>query len=121
MNKMKLLGKKLRSRCGESIAEVLIALLIAALGLTLLAAMITSASRMIRMSKANMAAYVTAQNALVSRPSASIDDVITVDTGKKATVSTKLTDDYDTAAGISVKSYTISVTGKSVVAYAKGS
>ncbi len=121
MNKMKQLGKKLRSRCGESIAEVLIALLIAALGLTLLAAMITSASRMIRMSKQNMEAYTATQNALVSRPSASINDVITVDSGKKATVSTKLTEDYDTDAGISVKSYTISVTGKSVIAYAKGS
>lgn len=67
MKRMKRLFKKLSSRRGESIAEALIGLLIAALALTLLAGMIGASSHMVLNSKKNMADYVDGQNALNAR------------------------------------------------------
>ena len=49
--------KKLRSKKGESIGEVLVALLISSLGLTLLAGMITSAKSVLDRSKTKMDSY----------------------------------------------------------------
>ncbi len=49
--------KKLRNQKGDSIAEVLIALLISALALVMLASMITSSANMITNSKDRMNAY----------------------------------------------------------------
>ena len=54
------LSKKLKGNAGESIAEVLIALLIAALALTMLASVITTAAKTITKSKQQMDAYYTA-------------------------------------------------------------
>ena len=51
------LKKKIGSRAGESIAETLVALLIAALALVMLAGAITAASNMITVSKAKMDDY----------------------------------------------------------------
>ena len=63
----KLIRGKLNSRKGESIAEVLVALLIAALALVMLASMITSSSSMIKSSRIKMQDYYTANNALETR------------------------------------------------------
>ena len=54
---------RLRSKAGESLAEVLIALLIAALALTMLASVINTTARIIRQSKASMTAYYTKESA----------------------------------------------------------
>lgn len=63
----KLIVRKLKNRKGESIGEVLVSLLIAALALVMLASMITSSSRMIQASKVKIQEYYVANNALETR------------------------------------------------------
>ena len=58
---------KLNSRTGDSIAEVLVALLISALGLVILASMIISSTRMISSSRDKMERYYEANNILESQ------------------------------------------------------
>ena len=60
----KLITNKMRESAGESLAEVLIALLIAALALTMLASVISSASKIITNSKTAVAEYYDANNRL---------------------------------------------------------
>jgi type II secretory pathway component PulJ len=59
---------KLRSRRGDSIAEVLISLLISVVALVMLAAMITSSTRLIQRSRDAMEKYDAANNVLASMP-----------------------------------------------------
>ncbi len=74
MKKLKLsLSKKLKGNGGESIAEVLIALLIAALALTMLASVITTAAKTITKSKEQMDAYYTANEWLSSHTTSETD------------------------------------------------
>ena len=54
---MKSLCRKLKSRAGETISEVLIALLISSLGLVMLAAMITASARTITKSREVLETY----------------------------------------------------------------
>ena len=61
--KRKMLAK-LRSRAGESLTETLVALLIAALGLVILAGAISSTMNMVRNSKTRMTSYYSANNAV---------------------------------------------------------
>ena len=56
--------KKLKNRKGETIAETLVALTIAAIGLVLLASMIQSSSNMIRTSNEQVKRYVAEENRL---------------------------------------------------------
>ncbi len=58
---------KLKAQAGESIAEVLIALLIAALALTMLASVISTSARIINQSKSKMAAYYDANDGLAKQ------------------------------------------------------
>lgn len=71
--------KRLKSNAGETIAEVLIALLIAALALTMLASVISASTRIISQSKAKLADYYAANNQLSEE--VKIDDKITETTG----------------------------------------
>ena len=64
--KAKNILSKLKSEAGESLGEVLIALLIAALALTMLASVITTASSIINRSKTAMDRYYAATNGLNS-------------------------------------------------------
>jgi len=64
---IKRIGKKLNTNAGESLAEVLVALLIAALALVMLASMITSSASIIQNSRKNIEAYYAANNALESK------------------------------------------------------
>lgn len=57
---------KLKSRSGESIAETLVAVLIAAFGLLMLAGTINSASNLITNSKKKLSEYYEANNTLAS-------------------------------------------------------
>lgn len=61
------LAAKLKSNAGESIGEVLVALLIAALALTMLASVIYTSSRMINESKTMLGEYYTANQDLEKR------------------------------------------------------
>lgn len=58
--------QQIKNKKGESIAETLVALLIAALGILLLASMIMSSSNIISRSKTAIDEYVNAENKLVS-------------------------------------------------------
>ena len=66
---MKKLKAKLLSQAGESLGEVLVTLLIAALALTMLASVIFTSSKVIAQSKTNMAAYYTENDKLENRSS----------------------------------------------------
>lgn len=54
-------SEKLKSRAGETLSEVLIALLIAALALTILANMISASSKMVLDSRSSLEKYYQAQ------------------------------------------------------------
>ena len=58
------LKRKIRSRKGDSIAEVLIALLISSLALVMLASMISSSGRMITTSQSVMEKYYAASSVM---------------------------------------------------------
>lgn len=78
MRKLKAkITSKLKGSAGESLAEVLIALLIAALALTMLASVISTSARIITQSKAKMKDYYDRNNVLESQ-SATPDDTKTV-------------------------------------------
>ncbi len=62
----KTIKKKLSGKKGDSIAEVLIALLISSLALVMLAAMINSSDNMITYSKKKMSAYYSESAAFAS-------------------------------------------------------
>ncbi len=62
------LKKKIGSQAGDSIAEVLVALLISSLALVMLASMITSSSKIITASKTKMQDYYSESSGLISPP-----------------------------------------------------
>ncbi len=121
--KKKLL-EKLRSRRGDSIAEVLVALLISAVALVMLASMIADSSRLILRSRDRMAEYDAANNALAvmsADEDDDADDLLIVRTGTvtvKDTADTAVNLTGASGAGISVKVYeNKGYGGKSVIAY----
>ncbi|MCR5294087.1 MAG: hypothetical protein K6E30_02775 [Lachnospiraceae bacterium] len=61
---MRRIKRKLKSSSGESIVEVLVALLISALALTMLAGMVTASQRIITRSEQVLKAYYSSENAL---------------------------------------------------------
>ena len=67
------MGKRFKSRKGETITEVLVALLISALAIALLAGMMTASSNMINKSKDKIEKYVGAENTIVERSANSPD------------------------------------------------
>ncbi len=70
--------KKLKSQGGETIAELLVALLIAALALTMLASMISSSSKVILRSMDSMEKYVAAENQISAHEKKSGDDNVRI-------------------------------------------
>ena len=78
MNMKKQMLKKLRSNSGESIAETLVAVLIAALALLMLAGTINTASRLITRSKTALDAYYTENNKLSEHSSSNSSGTSTV-------------------------------------------
>lgn len=61
---MDALKKKLKNKKGESIAEVMVGMLISVLGLVLLATAISAATNMVIKSKTKMANYIREENKL---------------------------------------------------------
>ena len=90
---IKRVKQKLKSDAGESIAEVLIALLIAALALTMLASVISTSARMITQSKEKLEKYYAANEELNTRTHDSSKNLTTTGTGKEVTVTVKAGDD----------------------------
>lgn len=117
--------EKLRSRRGDSIAEVLVAMLISAVALVLLASMIASSSRMIRRSRESMEDYDAANNVLAAMPDTVPDTVHTVTKASDVELNVKNADSQTvrlkTASGNVVTVYeNAGYAGKTVVAYKKG-
>ena len=112
--------KRLRSRVGETITEVLVSVLIAALGMTLLAGMISAASKMITDSKKSTETYVNAENILATQPDSLEGTDVHVDIGNDTVT---LSGDHINKlsnAGIEpvpVVTYTVTVKNSSVVSY----
>lgn len=116
----KRITEKLSNCRGDSIAEVLVALLISAVALVMLASMISSSSRLILQSKEKMTRYDKANNALAEMSGAGESKNLTV---------TDITDPSDTkeinmepgaVSAISVNVYeNEGYRGNKVIAYKK--
>lgn len=70
--------RKLGGRAGESLAEVLVALLVSTIGILLLASMIQSANMMIVSSRSHYRDYIEAENALESQSGGGREDHINI-------------------------------------------
>jgi Tfp pilus assembly protein PilV len=70
---MKKMRSRLRSQKGESIAEVLVAVLVSMVALTMLALMITATTKMVIRSRAKMDEYVMDNNELVEKDGAALN------------------------------------------------
>ena len=68
--------KKLRSRAGETLAETLVALLVASIGLTMLASMINSSARLITKSRSVLRDYYAENNKLEERAEAGNFEIV---------------------------------------------
>ena len=119
---------KLRSRRGDSLAEVLVAMLISAVALVMLASMIASSGRMIRRSRESMEEYDAANNVLASMPDTVPAAINTVTKASNVELNVKVKNaDSETvvrlrsAGGDLVTVYeNAGYAGKTVVAYKKG-
>ncbi len=124
---MKKLIKKLRSRLkgkgGETLAEVLVAMLIAALALTMLASVISTASDMIQRSKTTTEAYYSQNNLLEQQPATTDTLSITVVFENRKDISGKnITVKLKTGGG-AMTAYRYEnngLSGMSVISYKKG-
>lgn len=104
--------RKLNSNRGETLVEVLVAVLISALALVMFAAMISTATRLTVQSKNTLKVYYSNNAILESKISSSGEDAtITVSTSGTGT---NLTDT------IPVKVYTNIFSKTEVIAYGKG-
>ena len=67
MSRKKTNQRKLSSQRGETIAEVLVALLVSAMGMMMLAGMVFASGKMITKSRASMSEYIGKENTLSAR------------------------------------------------------
>ena len=101
--------RKLKNQAGETIAEVLVALLISSIALVMLASMISSTANMVTSSKSKMEAYYKANERLEKQ-------------NEKADVSfsIQISDKEDTAISVqaaNIPGFKNEVLGKTVYAY----
>ena len=75
---VKKLKARLKSQSGESIAEVLVAVLLSAIGLTMLALMISATTRMVIRSKKITTDYVGSNNLLVEKGDTTLNGKVEV-------------------------------------------
>ena len=109
---------KLKSQLGESIAEVLIALLISSLGMLLLASMIATSARLISKSKDRINQYVEAENNLVEQ-TGGVSGTITINLTDSVGHTIKLTDEIQVGK-ISATYYVAdSVADRPIISYKK--
>lgn len=111
------LKNKLRSQAGESIAEVLVSLLIAALSLMLLAGMISATFDMVTRSRETVKTYVQANNTLVEQSGTGAAGSVSFTAGGSALTLTE-----GSTGSVNVSCFTNdTVGGKTVTSYKKGS
>lgn len=98
MHLLSAIFEKLAEKAGESIAEVLVSLLISTVALTMLAGMITSASRIVLKSDISVQQYVEQGNGLVQFAGSGEDGTATISIKSSGDVyvDRKLTDETDT-------------------------
>lgn len=99
--------RKLKEQAGETIAEVLVALLISSVALIMLASMISSTNSMVTKSKNTMKAYYEA-NENLEKLQGSEDSIIITISGKNGTETITMKD---------VPCFENAVMGKKVYAY----
>ena len=105
---------KIKSQVGESIGEVLVALLISSIGLTLLAMMVSSSSRMVERSKSTVHDYVLQSNVLEDQSGDGTSGTLSFSCDSTA----KITDGSDDS--IKIEYYTNEVIGsQKVISYKK--
>lgn len=104
----KKLRDRLRSRAGESIGEVLVALLISVLGLMLLAGMIAASTRMVQRNRESMNAYIDGGNKLAEQSAQDGSGTVTLNYGGSA------------SSTVNVSYYKTTVNGKTVISYKAG-
>jgi len=109
---MKKMMQKLRSRAGESISEVLIAMLVSALGLAMLAGVITTSTRIITKSRETAKTFTQSENALESHDTASLEV-------KSGTVKFAYGDDSDSFDLVNVNYGSKTIGKKNVTVYWK--
>lgn len=81
-----LIAAKLKSSAGESLAEVLLSLLIAALAMAMLASVISTTANIITRNKIAVAEYYSANNCLEAHVAASNVDVLGTDPSNPRTI-----------------------------------
>ncbi len=105
-------ARKLKNRSGETIAEVLVGVLIAAIAMTLLAGMVTAASSMIDSGKKRMTEYYNANSGFAEKdPSGATDSTAEVRKSDNT--------DYSIAGedSILISYYENTAVGDTVIAY----
>ncbi len=107
------INKKLASKHGESLSEVLVALLISSLALVMLAGMVGASARMLSDSRRNVIDYVAAENALAEQGESSLSGELRLSNGYGTL---KL---YDEAASayVDVLYYTMDYSDDTIVSY----
>ncbi len=100
---------------GESLAETLVALLIAALGILLLAGMVNASSNLVRSSRQKILEYVGLENQLVDQTATGIDGKIVL-TGSDGIVT--LTKD-ETKTSLPIKYYEVNYGNVKIVSFKK--
>ena len=114
------LKKKLLNQAGESISEVLIALLISAVALMMLAGMITSTTNIITRSRNAVLEYIVAGNKLVDHSGTSEEGTVSFHIGGSSTA-IKLTDTTNTEVSINIYRNDSGISGGKVISWEKGS
>lgn len=119
--KKKMLNK-LKSQGGETLAEVLIALLISALALTMLAGIISASGKIVLGSMDKMKTYLQAENQIVSYdaedPVSSAEGTITLHIKKNGADATYRLTEQNTGTAVDIVFYKSDVLGKiPVVSY----
>lgn len=122
---LKKMKARLKSLSGESIAEVLVAVMLSAIGLTMLALMISATTRMVIRSKNITSDYVGSNNQLVEKGDTTFNgevEVLFVDPVSGVGQYILLTDESSKDYKISVRYYINNNIGNvSVTSYKKGS
>ena len=108
--------RRLKSRAGETITEVLIATLVSALGMALLAGMITASLSIMNRSRETALEYFESENALETRSDDSGHEGTVTLTGASGGV--KLTDD-DAAADVPVSYVSRQIGKTTAISYSR--
>lgn len=112
----KSLRNKLQSETGESIAEVLVALLISAIALMMLAGMITSSTNTVTRSRTAMNTYIEEGNRIVERSGTYAGGTVSLQINNKTI---KLTDSSESSIDIEIYKNNSNISGGEVMAWTR--